>query len=92
MGAWSLMASVVPQWTTTAIFVISLVWLAIGHFFAGPDEDDRTVLAFATMSRHPGVAVVVASLTDQPFAPVAVLLTVLVSEVASAPYKPGGMG
>lgn len=30
---------------------------------------------------------VVASLTDQPLAPLGVLLTVLVSEVASAPYK-----
>ena len=86
-AAWSLMTSVVRQWTTTAIILISLVWLAIGHLFGGPDDDDRTVLAFATMSRHPGVAVVVAGLTDQPLAPVAVLLTTLVSEVACTPYK-----
>src|SRR5690606_37626099 len=82
VGAWPLMASVVRHGTTTAIIVIALAWLAIGHFFGGPDEDDRTVLAFATMSRHPGVAVVIAGLTDQPLAPVAVLLTVLVSELA----------
>lgn len=48
---------------------------------------DLTVLAFATVSRHPGVAVAVASLTDQPLAPVGVLLAVLISELAVIPYK-----
>jgi BASS family bile acid:Na+ symporter len=81
------MASVVRQWTTTAIILISLIWLAIGHFLGGPDEDDRTVLAFACVARHPGVAIAVASLTDQPLAPVGVLTAVLVSELAMAPYK-----
>jgi BASS family bile acid:Na+ symporter len=87
VGAWSLMASVVRQWTTTAIILISLIWLAIGHFLGGPDEDDRTVLAFACVARHPGVAIAVASLTDQPLAPVGVLTAVLVSELAMTPYK-----
>ena len=87
VGAWSLMASVVRQWTTTAIILISLIWLAIGHFLGGPDEDDRTVLAFACVARHPGVAIAVASFTDQPLAPVGVLTAVLVSELAMTPYK-----
>ncbi|HEX6996279.1 MAG TPA: hypothetical protein VF339_19270 [Gammaproteobacteria bacterium] len=39
------------------------------------------------MSRHPGVAIAVASLTDQLLAPIGVLLAVLVSEVAVMPYK-----
>jgi hypothetical protein len=44
-SAWELMTSVVREWTTTAIIVVSLTWLAIGHLLGGPDEDDRTVLA-----------------------------------------------
>jgi BASS family bile acid:Na+ symporter len=52
-----------------------------------PHEDDRTVLAFATVSRHPGMAMAVASLTGEPLAPVGVLLTVVVSEFAVVPYK-----
>jgi bile acid:Na+ symporter, BASS family len=86
-GAWSLMASVVRLWTTTAILLIALIWLVIGHVLGGPDEDDRTVLAFATVSRHPGVAMVVASLADQPLAPIGVLVTVFLCEVAVVPYK-----
>jgi BASS family bile acid:Na+ symporter len=86
-SAWPLMASVYRVGTVTAIVLISLLWLAAGHLSGGPDEDDRTVLAFATASRHPGVAVAVGSLTDQPLAPVGVLLVVLVSELAVIPYK-----
>src|SRR5215510_14128731 len=61
--------------------------LAVGHFLGGPGEDDRTVLAFATVSRHPGVAMAVASLTDQPLAPIGVLLAVIVGEIAVLPYE-----
>jgi bile acid:Na+ symporter, BASS family len=81
------MGSVIREGTLTAIVLIALIGLAVGHFLGGPDEDDRTVLAFAMVSRHPGVAIAVASLTDQPLAPVGVLLAVLVSEVAGMPYK-----
>lgn len=45
------------------------------------------MLAFACVARHPGVAIAVASFTDQPLAPVGVLAAVLVSELAMAPYK-----
>ncbi len=85
-AAWSLMGSVVREGTLTAIVVITLIGLAAGHLLGGPDEDDRTVLAHATVSRHPGVAVVVAGLTDQPLAPIGVLVAVLVSAVAVMPY------
>jgi BASS family bile acid:Na+ symporter len=85
-AAWSLMGSVVRQGTLTAIAVIGLIGLAAGHLLGGPDEDDRTVLAHATVSRHPGVAVVVASLTNEPLAPIGVLLAVLVSAVVVMPY------
>lgn len=87
VAAWPLMASIVREGTLSAIVIITLAGLAAGHLLGGPGEDDRTVLAFATASRHPGVAVAIASLTDQPLAPVGVLLAVLVSELAVVPYK-----
>jgi BASS family bile acid:Na+ symporter len=86
-GTWSAMATVIREGTLTAIALIAALDLTIGHFFGGPEEDDRTVLAFATVSRHPGVAIVVASLTDQPLAPIGVLLAVLVSAVVTLPYR-----
>ena len=85
--AWSHLGSVVREGTLTAIVVLTLIGLAVGHFLGGPAEDDRTVLAFATVSRHPGVAMAVASLTDQPLAPIGVLLAVVVNEIAVVPYE-----
>ena len=84
---WSRMGSVIREGTLTALVVITLIWLAVAHFLGGPDEDDRTVLAFATASRHPGVAMAVGSLTGEPLAPIGVLLAVVVSELAVVPYK-----
>ncbi len=87
IGAWPLMMSLVREGTLTAIVLITLLGLAAGHLLGGPNEDNRTVLAFATVSRHPGVAIAVASLADQPLAPLGVLLAVLVSGLAVIPYK-----
>jgi BASS family bile acid:Na+ symporter len=55
-ATWSLMGSLYREGTVTAIVLIVLAGLAVGHVLGGPDEDDRTVLAHATVSRHPGVA------------------------------------
>ena len=84
---WSRLDLVIQEGTLTAIIMMTLLGLAVGHLLGGPGEDDRTVLAFATVSRHPGVAMVVASLMDQPLAPIGVLLAVIVSEIAVAPYE-----
>jgi len=85
--AWSHLGSVIREGTLPAIVVFTLIGLGVGHFLGGPDADDRTVLAFATVSRHPGVAMAVASLTDQPLAPIGVLVAVIVSEIAVVPYE-----
>jgi BASS family bile acid:Na+ symporter len=84
---WSYMGSVIRQGTLAAIAILALIGIAVGHFLGGPQEDDRTVLAFATVSRHPGVAIAIANLTDQPLAPVGVLLAFIVSQIAAVPYK-----
>lgn len=87
IGAWSLMASLVREGTLLAIVLFTLLGLLLGHVLGGPDEDNRTVLAFATVSRHPGVAIAVANLTEQALAPAGVLLAVLVSTLTVIPYK-----
>jgi predicted Na+-dependent transporter len=84
---WSRMALIIRDGTLPAIAIISMCGLAVGHLLGGPDEDDRTVLAFATVSRHPGVAVAIAALTREPLAPIGVLLAVVVNEVAVVPYR-----
>ena len=84
---WSRMALIIREGTLPAIAIISMCGLAVGHLLGGPDEDDRTVLAFATVSRHPGVAIAIAALTREPLAPIGVLLAVVVNEVAVVPYR-----
>lgn len=85
--AWPHLAPLLREGTLAAIALIALAGLAAGHVLGGPDEDDRTVLAFASVSRHPGVAMAIAGLTGEPLAPAGVLLAVLVSELAVTPYK-----
>ena len=82
----SLMGSIVREGALTAVILITLLWLAAGHFLGGPNDEDRTVLAHGTVSRHPGVAIVVATLTDERLAPIGVLVAVVVSSLAMVPY------
>jgi BASS family bile acid:Na+ symporter len=49
---WSQLGLVIQEGTLTAIAMMTLSALAVGHLLGGPGEDDRTVLAFATVSRH----------------------------------------
>lgn len=87
VAAWPHLGSLVREGTLTAIALIALAGLAAGHLLGGPDEDHRTVLAFASVSRHPGVAMAIAGMTGEPLAPAGVLLALLVSEIAVTPYK-----
>jgi BASS family bile acid:Na+ symporter len=87
---WSRITSITREGALTAIaaiVIIAICGLAAGHVLGGPDEDDRTVLAFATVSRHPGVAMAIGSLTGESLAPIGVLLAVVVNEVAVIPYR-----
>lgn len=85
--AWPSLGAIVRQGTLLALLLLTALSLGIGHVLGGPNEDSRTMLGFATVSRHPGVAISVAALTQQPLAPVGVLLAVLVNQFAVIPYK-----
>jgi bile acid:Na+ symporter, BASS family len=86
--AWPAMVSLVGNGTIVAIVAFSLAGLAAGHLLGGPDPDDRVVLALATASRHPGVALAIASANfpGQKLVPAAVLLYLIVSAIVSIPY------
>lgn len=59
-AAWPAAVSLVGNGTLAAITVFIVAGLAAGHFLGGPDPNDRVVLALATATRHPGVAMAVA--------------------------------
>jgi len=64
------------------------VGLVVGHLLGGPDPNNRTILALATATRHPGVALVIAAgnFPGQKLVLPALLLYLIVCSLASAPY------
>src|SRR5262245_15876474 len=80
--------SLIGDGTVLAIVAFTILGLAVGHVLGGPQSDERTALALATAARHPAVAIgiVLAAFPDEELAPTAVLLAVLVSTIAAAPY------
>jgi BASS family bile acid:Na+ symporter len=85
---WPAMISLIGDGTLVAIIVFVAVGLTVGHLLGGPNPDDRTVLALATATRHPGVAFVICAgifPAEKLVAP-ALILYLLVGAVASAPY------
>lgn len=66
----------------------ALIGLLAGHLLGGPEPENRPVLALATASRHPAVAMAIAhaNFPDQKLAGALVLVYLVVSGLLSAPY------
>jgi len=88
VSAWPAMMSLVGNGTLAAFGVFVIVGLAAGHLLGGPDRDDRSVLALASSSRHPGVALMIASANfpDQKLVLPAVLLFMIAGAIVQVPY------
>ena len=87
-AAWDGIAAQMTNFTVLAIVIFVAIGLLTGHLLGGPDPDDRTALALATATRHPGVAVAVLNAigpVDPGVVPV-VVLYLFVGMVAAAPY------
>jgi bile acid:Na+ symporter, BASS family len=89
MAAWPAMRSLIGNGTLAAIVGMTLAGLAVGHLLGGPQREDRTVLAFATATRHPAVAIAIltANFPNEKHMGAAVLLALIVGAIASMPYK-----
>jgi BASS family bile acid:Na+ symporter len=86
--AWPAIESLSGNGTVFAIAAFVVVGLAAGHLLGGPDPEDRTVQALSTASRHPGIALAIASANfpEQKLTPAAILLYLIVSAIISMPY------
>jgi bile acid:Na+ symporter, BASS family len=85
---WPAMISLLGDGSLLAIVAFIGVGLAVGHWLGGPDPEDRTVLALATATRHPGVAFVIASgnFPGEKLVAPALMLYLIVGAIASIPY------
>ena len=88
VAGWRALTSAAGQFTALAVVVFVLVSLGIGHLLGGPDEDERTVLALSTASRHPGVALAVAGTVakDNSAVTATVMFAFLLGLIVTGPY------
>jgi BASS family bile acid:Na+ symporter len=88
VSSWPAMRSLIGNGTLVAIVAMTLAGLGVGHLLGGPDRDNRVVLALATASRHPAVAISIltANFPDEKLVPAAVVLALIVSALVSMPY------
>ncbi len=82
------MWSLVGSGTVIALAAFVLAGLAFGHVLGGPEPRNRTALAIATASRHPGIAMILARVNfpEETLLAPAVLLYLLVNAVVAVPY------
>ena len=88
VAAWQQIMTLVGNGSVALFVAFTLVALVAGHFFGGPNSNDRAALAVATATRHPGVAIAIATANfpGQRLPAAAVLLYLLVSAVVFVPY------
>ena len=74
--------------TLIALTAFALVGIGVGHVLGGPDLKSRVVLALATSSRHPAVALAIghANFPNQKLAGALVLVYLVLSAILAAPY------
>jgi BASS family bile acid:Na+ symporter len=74
--------------TLAAMTAFVVVGIVSGELLGGPRPEDRSVLALATASRHPGVTYALATLNfpQEKSVPAAVLLYLLVGAILTLPY------
>jgi bile acid:Na+ symporter, BASS family len=84
-----------PMWAMigngvlTVMVCFAVVGIAVGHFLGGPDPNDRSVLALATSTRHPGITLAIASLNFPDYKKavlIVVLIHLIVSGIVAIPY------
>jgi BASS family bile acid:Na+ symporter len=85
---WRGVVSLIGDGTLLAVVGVVIAGLTAGHFLGGPDPQDRIVLALASATRHPGVALAIATANfpGQKLVQPAVLLYLIVSVVVAVPY------
>ena len=81
-------ATLIGDGTVLTMIAIALTGLGAGHLLGGPTENDRLVLALASATRHPAIALTIATANfpNEKLVPAAVILYLLVSFVVTTPY------
>ena len=87
IGTWQAILSFIGNGAVLVLGALVAVGLIAGHWLGGPVREERTVLALASGSRHPGAAIAIAhaNFPDDKLLPV-ILLYLVVAALVSIPY------
>src|SRR5882672_3595427 len=89
-GLWPVTRTFIGNGVVPMLAVLAVIGLAVGHLLGGPNAGDRTALALSTASRHPAVALAIATsgALREPKPELAVILLYLVvATIVSLPYR-----
>ena len=87
---WRSMVGLVGNGTLASIVAFIFVGVTAGHLLGGPDPANRTTLALATASRHPGLAIAIATANfpgQVRLITAAVVLYLMVKAILLIPYN-----
>jgi BASS family bile acid:Na+ symporter len=89
-GLWPITRKYIGNGVVAMLAVLATIGLAVGHILGGPRPGDRTALAMSTASRHPAVALAIATsgTVSEPKPELAIILLYLVvATIISFPYQ-----
>ena len=86
--AWPAVQSLIGDGTLMATTLFVVAGVLVGHLLGGPAPEDRVVLALATASRHPAIALTIAKSTfpEEKLVAAAIVWFLLVSAIVTAIY------
>ncbi len=89
-GLWPITRLYIGNGLVLMLAMLAILGLATGHLLGGPRAGDRTSLALSTASRHPAVALAIATsgvLTDPKPELAIILMYLVVATLVSVPYQ-----
>lgn len=90
VGLWPEVRGFIGNGMLVAMAIVALIGLAIGHMLGGPLPSDRTALAISTASRHPAVALALATsgaATETKPELAIILAYLVVATLVAIPYQ-----
>ena len=90
IGLWPSLRPLLGNGVVLVMIALAVMGLAVGHYLGGPRTGDRAALAISTCSRHPAVALAIAtagSAVESKQATAVILLYLLVGLLVCIPYQ-----
>lgn len=80
--------TLIEDGTILVILIFILIGLTAGYYFGGRDINNKAALSLATVSRHPGIAIIIAqtNFPQQKLVPAVILLYIIVNILVTTVY------